>query len=210
MTAHQDEALFPDVLARAKAGDPAAVEALVERFYPRVNRLVHSSLSTDVRHGRPWLASRFSTGDVVQEVFRSVLRDLSTFQGESERAFAGYMTMIVRNRLVDAIRHHEAQGRDARRRAPEFEVAETESDIEPAAQQVDARDELQRIHELLDEFPVRERLLLRARIEGTASFADLAEQLGYSSTTTARRVFFETRARLAVRLGYEAPPEGTA
>jgi len=45
---------------------------------------------------------------------------------------------------------------------------------------------------------------LRARLEGLASFRELAEQLGYGSESAARRAFFEAQARLVLRL--RAPP----
>jgi len=109
---------FPILLERARRSDPAALDTLARRFYPDVQRLVHHRLAADIRYGRPWISARFSTGDVVQSVFEGVLRDLGAFGGASEEAFVGYLTIVVRNRIVDAVRFHEAAQRDGRRGIP--------------------------------------------------------------------------------------------
>ena len=196
---------FEATLRLAKAGDEVATNRLFERFYPSVRRLVHHSMSTDLRRSRPWLAARFSTGDVVQEVFRSVLEDLTGFGGSTERAFAAFLSMVVRNRIIDAIRFHEAERRDGRRGAPPVPENEHPSGEDRPDRTAASSEEIERFHRALSQFPERERLLLRARFEGTASFAELTETLGYSSESAARRAFFTAQARLAVQL---RPGEG--
>lgn len=194
------EARFQDLLAASKAGDAAALDELFERFYPVVQRMVHRRLATDLRRHRPWLSSRFSTGDVVQEVFRSVLGSIEAFDEGTEDDFAGYLAMIVRNRIVDAIRFHEAEQRDGRQASSEEHLAaEPGPERDPSEEAVN-QDELRRFREVLDEFGERERLLLRARFEGTESFESLARKLGYSSQFAARRAFFAAQGRLLTRL----------
>ena len=56
---------FQDALHCARSGDPAACDQLFQHFYPVVERMVHMSLSRDLRLKRPWLTARFSTGDMV-------------------------------------------------------------------------------------------------------------------------------------------------
>ena len=95
LTKSQDD-LFASLLARARQGDDAALDQLLERYYPVVQEMVHRSLSRDLRTKRPWLIARFSTGDVVQEVFRSVLTEwarpplLRRFAHHAERSFASW------------------------------------------------------------------------------------------------------------------------
>ena len=200
---------FEATLSRAVSGDKEAINELFERFYPHVSRLVHQSLSMDLRRNRPWLSARFSTGDVVQEVFRTVLGDLRSFGGRTERAFAGYLAMVVRNRLIDAIRFHEAARRDGRRgtlplmEQDQHDVPEAEAPERIAA----ANEEIDLFHAALAGLPEREQLLLRARFDGVASFADLTEQLGFTSTTATRRAFAAAQAKLVVRMGRDAQGE---
>lgn len=187
-------------LQAARNGDALALERLTERFYPTVQRLVHLKLARDLRVARPWLSARFSTGDVVQEVFQGVLRDLSAFKGKTADAFTGYLAMVVRNRLIDAIRFHEAERRDGRRGTSLVRDDDLESLVEDPAVQVELDEQHDRLRAILEAFDAPTQLLLRARFEGTATFAELAEQLGYETEAGARHAFYAAQARLTLLL----------
>lgn len=190
---------FLGMLERARHGDADALNALAQRFYPAVQGLVHHRLATDMRQSRPWLSSRFSTGDVVQSVFESVLRDLGAFAGTNEEAFIGYLATVVRNRILDAVRFHEAAQRDGRRMhsiAQEFDAEGGEADPAEVAM---SSEQLAQLLAAIACFEPRVQHLLRARMEGLASFRELAEQLGYGSESAARRAYFDAQARLALR-----------
>lgn len=198
-----DSAAFSSLLERAKQKDADALEALTERFYPVVQALVHQRLAADMRQNRPWLAARFSTGDVVHSVFEGVLWDLDAFAGRTEEAFVGYLATVVRNRILDALRYHEAAQRDGRRIhsiSQEFDAEGGEADPAEAAM---SSEELVKLLAAISEFEPRVQHLLRARIEGLASFRELADQLGYGSESAARRAYFDAQAKLALRLGGE-------
>ena len=195
---------FTSTLAAARDGNADAIEQLVEWFYPRVQAIVHRDLCRDLRRSRPWLTARFSTGDVVQEVFRSLLHDLSRFEGRTESAFCGYLAMITRNRLMDAIRFHEAAQRDGRRTSDWSDRQDHEGPEEDPVVGARTAEEALRLRSAMASFPERERLLLRARIEQQTSFHVLAENLGYSSKWAARRAFYATQSRLLILLGKHA------
>lgn len=191
---------FLELLVLSGQGDEPALNELFRRFYPVVQTMVHRRLAIETRLKRPWLLARFSTGDVVQEVFRSVLRDLKSFEGRSEDAFAGYLAMIVRNRIVDSVRFHHAGQRDRRRAVDESAAEQRGTDNHDPADLVEMDEEAELYLVALQSFPERERLLLRARFEKTHSFDALAHQLGYSSSFAARRAFFKAQAQLTQRL----------
>jgi RNA polymerase sigma factor (sigma-70 family) len=192
---------FEALLGAARAGDQAARERLAARYYPRVEAMVHRELARDMRQNRPWMSARFSTGDVVQDVFRSLLQDLSQFEGRSEDAFVGYLSMVIRNRLVDALRFHEAARRDGRRTSvlPEEPDSSTQP-IGPGTRMA-ASEEIERYQDALAQFSEKEQLLIRARLECQTSFPDLAQQLGYSSKWAASRAFYAAQAKLLILLG---------
>lgn len=191
---------FPDELAAARRGDTEALARLASRYYTTVQRLVHHRLETDMRSGRPWLAARFSTGDVVQEVFQGVLKDLDAFAGKSEGAFIGYLSMVVRNRIIDAVRFHQAECRDGRRMDPaEAGWGMPAAEPDPLAQAAQV-EQVQLLRTALERFAPREQLLLRARLEGQATFDELAEQLGFETESGARRAFYSAQARLVLIL----------
>ncbi len=189
------------LLTAARAGDRGAMDELFLRFYPSVRNMVHHSLATDLRRKRPWLAAMFSTGDVVQEVFQSVIRDMEHFDGESEGAFVAYLVTLIKNRLTDAIRFHEAMRRDSRR-APhagdslDDQAAESRDPAEIAA----AEEQLRRYTRALATLGPRERTLLRERLHGTTTFAELAQQFGYPSEDAARKAFCAAQARLLLSI----------
>lgn len=191
---------FLSLVESARIGNREALDELARRFYPAVQSLVHHRLATDMRTRRPWLAARFSTGDVVQSVFEGVLRDIGTFAGRTEEAFIGYLATVVRNRILDAVRFHEAAQRDGRRAhaiAPEFDAEGGEADPADAAITAEGIAQLTTALAGLDS---RVQHLLRARMEGLASFRELAEQLGYGSESAARRAFFDAQAKLSLDL----------
>jgi RNA polymerase sigma factor (sigma-70 family) len=192
---------FARTLEAARRGDAGAIEELFRRYYPRVEVMVHRDLSRDLRRSRPWLATRFSTGDVVQEVFKDLLRNLDSFRGNSEGAFCGYLAMVVRNRLLDAVRFHQAAQRDGRRTAPMSEDRDPTSPHRGPGTDAVSDDEARQLAEVLATFPEREQLLLRARLEQGVLFQDLADRLGFPSKWAARRTFYAAQAKLVIRLG---------
>jgi len=201
-----DDHDFQTLLEAARAGERAAVDSLATRYYPRVQAMVHRELSRDLRLSRSWMGARFSTGDVVQDVFRLLLRDLSKFEGRSEAAFVGYLSMVIRNRLVDALRFHQAARRDGRRTAALPEEPGSNSGPVGPGTQLAANEQIELYQEALAEFDEKEQLLLRARLECETTFQELALQLGYSSKWAASRAFYAAQARLLILLG-EGPEE---
>ena len=191
---------FVELLASARRGEAQALSILTERFYPAVQELVHHRLAADVRSGRPWLTARFSTGDVVHDVFHGVLRDLDAFAGDTEEAFVGYLVVVTRNRIIDMVRFHEADRRDGRRGGPLPEGLDPAAPVSGPASMAASVERIELIQRALQQFDPREQHLLRARIEGQATFAELAEQLGYETESGARRAFYAAQARLSLIL----------
>ena len=194
------EVPFAELLASARRGEAEALGVLTERFYPTVQELVHHRLAADVRSGRPWLTARFSTGDVVHDVFHGVLRDLDAFAGDTEDAFVGYLVVVTRNRIIDMVRFHEADRRDGRRGGPLPEGLDLPASASSPASMAASVERIELIQHALKQFDAREQHLLRARIEGQATFAELAEQLGYETESGARRAFYGAQARLSLIL----------
>ena len=194
------EADFGGILAAARRGDVEALQNLTERCYPSVQRMVRQRLELDLRVSRPWLSARFSTGDVVQDVFLGVLRDLNTFGGNNEGAFGGYLAMVVRNRIVDAVRYHEAERRDGRRSRVCVDALDLEGKSLDPVSEAATSEETDRVKRALMRFEPREQLLLRGRLENLATFSELADQLGYATESGARRAYYAAQARLALAL----------
>lgn len=190
------------VAAREERSEQA-LDELCGLLYPRVRRLVHRSLASELR-GRPWLSALFSTSDVVQEVLLGVLRDLDDLRVEGEGPVAAYLAMVTRNRLIDAIRFHEAARRDHRRVGRDPALLESvgergEGGGDPSDLAVTI-EQIRQFHDALGAFSERDRALLRARIEHTTPFEELSQTLGYASADSARKAFHTAQARLLARL----------
>ncbi|MDF1801135.1 MAG: sigma-70 family RNA polymerase sigma factor [Planctomycetota bacterium] len=198
------EASFPRLLAAARAGDGRAQESLFRRYYAQVERIAHAQLRRGLGRRRPQMLARFSTADVVQEVFRSLLGNLSTLRGTTEGEFVTFVTRVVRSRVQDAIRHHSADRRDYRRSQaslPGAGLGELPSRPAPERPGSTMDGLLERQEAALASLSPLERGLFRARIERGARFEELAREFGYTSRYAARRAYFAAQAKLAVRLG---------
>ncbi len=186
------------------AGDANARDAVVRRFEPRVRDLVHRELHDDFRKRHRWMLALFSTRDVVQDVLVAVVSALETGDFPSEDAFTAYLATMVKNRLLDAVRHHEADKRDARRlvRDAEGEVAAAQPDAraKPPAFAAQLAEQAALLHEILDAFEPRRRTLLTMRLVDETTYPEIAHQLGYASAETARQAFVEAQALLLVKL----------
>ena len=193
----------PDSSATPKAvidvgADRAKLEELCQRHYQHVHDRVHRMLARDLRRGRPWLSALLSTGDVVHEVFLGVVRDFDRFRGESEQAFVAYLARLVRNRLIDSVRHHEASRRDHRLIERETSTL-VDPDMTPSTG-LTHQEDAELVSRILGTFPERDRALLRGRLEDEESFPVLAKSLGYASADSARKAFASVQARMMARI----------
>ncbi len=191
---------FHALIEQAARGVRAAQDEVFRRFYPSVRSMVHRALDRGLRANRPWLASAFSTGDVVQEVFMCVLRDLDDVEGRTEASFAGYLATLVKNRLIDAVRFHEAVRRDARRARVELGEDGLAQESKGPGEKASAREEVDAFLAAVATLSARDRLLLRERLEHETAFADLATNLGFPSADAARKAFYVAQAKLVMRL----------
>ncbi|MEC7583824.1 MAG: sigma-70 family RNA polymerase sigma factor [Planctomycetota bacterium] len=192
------------VIEASATGDQEAREQLVANCYPDVRARVHKALEGDFRKRHRWIMPLFSTQDVVHEVLTGVVDDLADTQFDGPEPFYAYLGTLVRHRLLDAVRFHEAARRDSRKN-----VAEPEGGMAPLA--ADAREATPTlaasigeraglVREALDELPERQRRLLELRLLEDETFPVIREALGYSSDETARLAFRDAQARLLVKL----------
>lgn len=197
------DVLQPAIRA-AVAGDAAARERLVAACLPGVRALVHASLQQDFRQRHRWMLPLFSTQDVVHEVLVAVVRDLADTQFDGPEPFCAYLGTLVRHRLLDAVRFHEAARRDDRRRAAAptagIDVAAPDRrEVTPSfAASLGERAAL--VRDALGELAERQRRLLELRLIEGVTFGEIGKALGYASEETARQAFHDAQAKLLVKL----------
>src|SRR5947209_4791045 len=86
-------------LDQARAGDGPALGRLLERYQP------YLALLARLQIGRR-LQGKVDEADVVQEVFLRAHRDFTTFRGEAEAEFAGWLRRILAAALAGLVRHY--------------------------------------------------------------------------------------------------------
>ncbi|MCC6669982.1 MAG: sigma-70 family RNA polymerase sigma factor [Planctomycetes bacterium] len=189
----------------AAAGDAAAQTALVDEFYDPVQRLVHQRLQLDFRRRHPWILPLFSTRDVVHDVLVDAIRRLDCTDFPEPGAFAAYLATVVRHHLLDLVRFHEAERRDARRNRTEdpgqTSAGERTPGAEPSPELSAAlRERAALLRAAMAELGQRQATLLELRMVEEQSFPEIARALGYASEDTARQAFLDAQARLLLKL----------
>ena len=192
------------LVARCRAGDRTAQGEIVSLFQDRVRARVHKELQDDFRKHHGWMLALFSTRDVVQDVLCAVVTALGSGDFADEDAFAGYLATMARNRLLDAVRHHEAQKRDARRELRDVESELVRDHQDPAmptpALAAQLAEQAGLVNEVLAGLDPRRRALITLRLVDEKTYPMIAQELGYASAETARQAFVEAQARLLVKL----------
>lgn len=185
------------LVAAARAGDEAARDELFRRLYPLVQDTVHRRLEHDFRRRHAWMAAAFSTADIVQETFLGVLRSLDDFRDEGSDSFLRWCVRQVRNRILDSLRHLEAERRDRRRDGGALEHPSALPAAEATPTRVSAgRDHLLQLFRALRRLPLVDRRLLYRRLVKEQSYAELVPPLRLGSEENARVRFRRAKIKL--------------
>jgi RNA polymerase sigma-70 factor (ECF subfamily) len=102
------ESFDHDWFAAARAGDPGAVERLIERYQPRLHAYIRLRLGDRVR-------AREASMDVVQSVCRELLAAAPAFEFRGEERFRDWLFTAALNKIRDKQRFHGRDKRDAAR-----------------------------------------------------------------------------------------------
>ena len=103
-----DEPRSISLFRRYRAGDEAALEDLLNRYLPRVFRIVRASLSGELK-------SKLEADDVVQVVMLRAVESLDSFEFREDAALVKWMARIARNEIIHQARKLQAVKRDPRR-----------------------------------------------------------------------------------------------
>ena len=177
------------LLLRAREGDEEACNELCARYLPRLRRWAHGRLPG-------WARQHLDTEDIVQDTLMQSVRQLPGFAPRHERAFCGYVSQALRNRLRDAVRR--ALVRPAGEPLSPEEPTGDPSPLEQAVgvQMLGRYDSaLQRLRE--------DRELVVARVELGLDYAEIAGLLDKPSISAARVAVSRALVRLAAEMGLD-------
>lgn len=180
----RDDAEGPDarLVERARAGDEAALTALVRR---------HSGVAFGV--ALSMTRDEDIAQDVVQDAFIKAFGALDGFRGDA--SFKSWLLTITANEARGALRKSRRRRETALADAPEL-VA---SGDDPAEAAVTAS-EAERARSRLAELPEKQRLSVALRVDEGLSFREIGEIIG-SSEGAARVNYFHGIRRLRELMG---------
>ena len=161
----------PDIVAGLIAGDPAAGEALVHQFGPKIDRRVWRLLGGDSEHG-----------DIVQQVFGRILKSISSLKDPvALEAWIGQLTVSVIK--------GELRRRKVRRIVG---LSSTTVDDESVDAEQPRKMQLKRAFVILERMAPDERIVFVLRFIEGLSIPETAAAVGISPATVKRRI---TKAR---------------
>lgn len=172
------------LLERARAGDPAAIEALFARCHPPLSRWARGRLPQ-------WARDLADTQDVVQEALVQTFKKLETFEARGEGALQAYLRQAVMNRIRDHIR------RVGRRKAADVLDSQMEDDGPSPLEQAVGRQTVERYEAALTRVSDTDRELIVASVELGYTFEQLAEATGRASPEAARKAARRALIKLA-------------
>jgi RNA polymerase sigma-70 factor, ECF subfamily len=183
------------LLWRSREGDQDAATQLYLRYATRLNRLVEKQCSAD-------LARREGVEDIVQSVFRSFFRRVGQgfYDCPDEDELWKLFLVIAVHKIRSKATYHHAIKRSAHRTVG---GVEGRSLIDSQASESDVPyHQLELVlEEILEQLPVRHRVMVKLRIEG-CDVAEVASRTGRSRRSV-ERILQETRRQLGDLLGKE-------
>lgn len=176
-----------ELIQQAQNGDSGALERLLERYRPRLQRWASGRLP---RYARDMT----DTEDIVQEALIGTVRNFKEFDQRGEWALQAYLRRAVTNRIRDELRRY--QTRPGRDELPGEAASQDRSPLELAVgQEVFSRYE-QALAQLEDD----EREAAIARIELGCSYQEIAILTAKPTPDAARMFVARVLDKLARRM----------
>ncbi|MFB4163328.1 RNA polymerase sigma factor [Alteribacillus sp. JSM 102045] len=167
-----------ELIERARSGEDAAFQVLIERYYRTVQKFafqigVHPS----------------SVEDVTQEVFLKVYRSISSFSGGT---FTTWLYSITLNTARDLIRKEKRQKRNIQ--------AVKEKSKRKIYGETDSSEDNSKLHEAIKSLPEKYRIPLILHYFHDKTYREVSQVTGDSETAIKTRVM---RARKQLKEWYE-------
>ena len=95
------------LIQRHREGDAQALQQLVERYYPRVRRIVGVRVRTH-------LLALTTIEDIVQDVFVRVIEGLESYELRDDARWIDWVARVAEREIYGQTRHHDTQKRSGR------------------------------------------------------------------------------------------------
>jgi RNA polymerase sigma factor (sigma-70 family) len=173
-----------ELVQRAQSGDRQALDVLLERYRPRLQRWASGRLP---RYAREMA----DTEDLVQDALIGAVRNFKDFDARGEWALQAYLRRAVMNRIRDELRRTIAQPR--RTTLPDSAPADGLSPLEEAA----GKETFDAYQAALNTLGEVEREAVIARLELGCSYSEIATLVDKPSVDAARMMVTRALDRIA-------------
>ena len=173
-----------ELLSRARGGDEAALNRLLERCIPSLRRWARGRMPPSAR-------GMLETADLVQDAVIAALRHLDAFEARHQGALQAYLRKAIMNRIRDLAR--QQQRRPERTGFPDSRADERTSPLDRAIGQ----ENLARYDTAIQRLEPADREAIIGRIELQHSYGDLAVMLNKPTPGAARMAVTRAMKRLA-------------
>jgi RNA polymerase sigma-70 factor (ECF subfamily) len=194
------------MLARVRAGEPAALGPLLERYRNYLTLLVRLQIGQRLR-------AKLDVEDLVQETFLEAHRNIDRFRGATPREFLGWLRQIVAAVLANQVRHYYGtQRRDVRlERALADDLDRSSADLDGGliapqsspSQQAARREQAVSLADALGALPEDYREVIILRQLEDLPFPEVARRMG-RSVDSVKNLWVRALARL--RRALDTPP----
>jgi RNA polymerase sigma-70 factor (ECF subfamily) len=179
-----DQETSQELIERSQAGDDRALEQLLARYRPRLQRWASGRL--------PRYARTFTdTEDLVQDAMLGTFRNIKAFEHRGEWALQAYLRRAVTNRVRDELRRFGHQ--PVRTELPDDAESPERSPLEAAV----GRELFQRYEQALDSLSEIEREAVIARVELDCSYDEIALLTEKPTAAAARMAVCRSLEKLA-------------
>ncbi len=162
------------LLARAREGEPNALEVLFARYLPPLQRWTSGRLPR-------WARDVADTNDLVQDTLLHTFKQIEDFEPRTEGALHAYLRQAVKNRIRDEIRKRQ-------RRGAKEGVDSDVIDKEPSPlEQAIGQQAMDRYEAALGRLREEDRDILIGRIELGLTYEELAAAAEKPSADAARK-----------------------
>jgi RNA polymerase sigma factor (sigma-70 family) len=176
------------LLERAQAGDRAALDSLIARYLPRLQRWASGRLPR-------WARDMADTQDLVQETLFQTFKRIERFEPRGEGALLAYLRQAILNRVREELRR-------AKRRPPRSELdSQAEDNARSPLEEAIGQEALERYERALATLRREDRELVVARIELGYTNQEIAELLDKPTPNAARMAVERAIIRLAKEMG---------
>jgi RNA polymerase sigma-70 factor (ECF subfamily) len=176
-----------ELLARARAGDDAALDQVFARAIPMLKRWASGRLPL-------WTRDMIDTDDLVQETVVSTLKHIDVFEYRADSALQAYLRQAVMNRIRNEIR------RAMRHPAPlPIDSGAPDEGLSPLEELI-GKQAVEAYDDAMTALEPEEREAIIGRVELGLSYAELATAMGRPSPDAARMAVARALLKLAKQL----------